>query len=460
MTPSHTGAAQQQDTGHQGSANRAAATSSVTKRSTAEQLGKEPLRTEQSAAKHAAERALLLHAAGRMGRKGVPENYATGENVAATRVQAVLGLDIDWAWLTGQARKHDIEPFLYAYLRDVPKNKVPSVVRDRLKRRSGLLAVTNMHRARELLRVVGRLEAARLPALSFKGPVLGALSYGDMTLRPAVDLDVLISPEHFHAALKVLYDSGYESVTCPEPPPRSSERHAAFAAWNRSCELYHSEKQVYVELHYAFFPQGVPDVLSPEAVWARHVKTSFLGRSIRTLAPEDHLLYVCAHGTWHRWAKLKWIADVAGLLARISDLDFGVIRTQAEHSGALRRVRLGVGLAHQLLGASVPPGWRRDIVGDPAVSKMVQTVRNAWLFTYRTTDADPWVALRFQLRARERWRDRWAFLRRELPHLVGPSDQDRAAVPLPSVLEWLYLVVRPFRVLWDRFTGSPGTRPS
>jgi hypothetical protein len=175
------------------------------------------------------------------------------------------------------------------------------------------------------------------------------------------------------------------------------------------------------------------------------------------LALEDQLIYLCAHGTWHRWAKLKWIADVAGLLARSPALDGEALRRRAEDGGALRRVRLGMGLARELLGAPVPIGWRRDLDSDPVLSKLIRTVRSEWLYTYRTTDADPWATLRFQLRARERWRDRWAFLRRQLPLLLGPSERDRAAVPLPKALGGLYVFIRPLRIFWDRITGSQGT---
>ena len=378
---------------------------------------------------------------------------------AAARVQGpsdppVVSPPVDWGWLAGQARKHDLEPLLHRLLATVGTDRVPEAVRAGLRRRAGLLAVESMHRARELVRVVRLLEDEGFPALPVKGPVLAQRAYGDLALRPAADLDVLVRPEHFEPALRALRSAGYAPVGEAET---SSDAWQAYVAHHRSCELYHWQRRVPLELHHAFFPQGEPAALPAEAAWARHERAPFLGTTIRRLAPEDRLLYLCAHGTWHRWAKLKWVADIAGLLARRPALDGDALRRRAKDGGALRRVRLGMGLARELLGAPVLAGWRRDLDSDPVLSKLIRTVRAQWLYTYRTTDADPWTTLRFQLRARERWRDRWAFLRRQLPLLLGPSEQDRAVVPLPKALGGLYVFVRPLRILWERMMGTPDT---
>ena len=56
-------------------------------------------------------------------------------------------------------------------------------------------------------------EKAGIAAMPFKGVVLGASAYGDMTARTAGDLDVLIYYRDLLRATQILKDRGYELKT-------------------------------------------------------------------------------------------------------------------------------------------------------------------------------------------------------------------------------------------------------
>jgi hypothetical protein len=73
---------------------------------------------------------------------------------------------------------------------------------------------TNLHKAlflsRELIRVVDRLQAISVDVLPYKGVALAETVYGDIALRQAGDIDLLIRPQDFARARKSLRELGYQ----------------------------------------------------------------------------------------------------------------------------------------------------------------------------------------------------------------------------------------------------------
>ena len=89
------------------------------------------------------------------------------------------------------AREHGILPILHSRLEEFP-NCIPSEVLQRIRREFERNAFHCMTNTEELLQVLSAFEQARIVAMPFKGVVLGASAYGDMTMRTAGDLDLLI----------------------------------------------------------------------------------------------------------------------------------------------------------------------------------------------------------------------------------------------------------------------------
>src|SRR6185437_16691088 len=100
--------------------------------------------------------------------------------------------------------------------------------------------------------------------------------------------------------------------------------------------------------------------LDGEDLWRRAVRIELEGAAVLTLAPADHLLYLCAHGAKHGWQALGGICDLAELIRASSrtssptssptlSIDWDELSVRAERAGARRALGLGVMLAHELL---------------------------------------------------------------------------------------------------------------
>jgi hypothetical protein len=115
--------------------------------------------------------------------------------------------------------------------------------------------------AQELLRVLHLLKAHGISALPYKGPVLAATFYGDLTLRQFGDLDILVRPQDANSAKALLWAQGYR-WQYGRPP-------ALFPRLLRVYELLSPNGQVLVELHWAFTSATFFFPLAPAPLWTR-----------------------------------------------------------------------------------------------------------------------------------------------------------------------------------------------
>jgi hypothetical protein len=181
----------------------------------------------------------------------------------------------------------------------------------------------------------------------------------------------------------------------------------------------------------------------------RRVIVVLAGAGVPTLTPEDQLLVVCVHGSKHVWGLLKWICDVATLVQRYPEMDWHRVRQRASRVGCWRAVALGLQLAHELLGASLPQPLRQAITCEPGIAPASRMVRDR-LFQ-GDGGAGTKTATRLELLLAERVWDRLWIRTFPLLHflydLVTPSERDRAALRLPVGFTPFYYVLRPLRLL-------------
>ncbi len=365
--------------------------------------------------------------------------------LAAAQLQALLAQPLDWERLYRWTLRHGVVAPVYRNLLATAPEAVPEPWRTRLETEARALAIHNLYQTQELLRLVEQLEAEGIPVLPFKGPALAALIYGDPAARVYVDIDLLVRRADFRRARRVLESMGYRAHK-----PLSGAEEEAYLDTQLGFEFVHESRDFVVELHWAFFYTIYDLPLDPEAIWARHRQVPFAGRMLRTMAPEDLLLYLAIHGNKHRWLKLTWVADVAELLRRYPDLDGDVVRQQAQWLGVARVLTIGCTLAAELLGAPVPDVLHRGLRQHRTARRMAREVVMRWMFR---EDADVrafWPMFWYHFRERERWRHRLGYLRHHLKLVLAPTDRDRAFCRLPEYLAFLYPVIRPVRILVER----------
>src|SRR6476620_4463178 len=100
--------------------------------------------------------------------------------------------EVDWPRLMELARQHNVLPLVYRGLKQARGLSVATEVMHEwssLYRANAARAIQLTH---ALFDFLDRFAKAGISAIPFKGPMLAAAAYGDLSLRQAGDLDLLV----------------------------------------------------------------------------------------------------------------------------------------------------------------------------------------------------------------------------------------------------------------------------
>ncbi len=345
---------------------------------------------------------------------------------------------IDWERLTLAAATHGVLPLVYRRLKGV--RDLPPEALTRMRAEFYGNSLNNLHLARELVRLIGLLQAKGIRALAFKGPTLALKAWGEVGLRQFNDLDLLVHPANAAVATEVLIGAGYW--------PRTFDRDHPARSIARRCEdeFMRPGSPWMIDLHWelnpAYFNYG-PDAA---AVWERAESMSVEGCEVLTLAPADLILFLAVHATKHGWINLGWICDFDETLRAIADADLPGILEAARRSGCSRMFLLGVALSSALLDAPTPSACADALGGDRSVASLVAGIERR-LFA--------------SIGMQARLYSEWIVPLRTIPGLGGrlrylasraltPNVDDFDFVPLPRMLYPLYYAMRPVRLAWQQ----------
>ncbi|MGC1424196.1 MAG: nucleotidyltransferase family protein [Terracidiphilus sp.] len=337
------------------------------------------------------------------------------------------------------ARQHGVLPMLYSEL--VANSAVVPAEALEFARfefeRNAFHCVAN---AAELLQVLNEFEKAGIAAMPFKGVVLGASAYGDMTARTAGDLDVLIYYRDLLPATRILKARGYELKTkVLEDGSPEAENYFEYH-FERADDGMVLELRWKLELTQPRYRHE----LGMDWVWPRRRTVKLAGADVASFDAVSDLLMLCMHGSKHVWSRLVWICDVAKRLESEPALDWNFARQEAKRVGLWRCLALGVLLARRVAGAKVPADVLKGFEGDPWARNLAEFLEEHILKEPARMPAG-WLPYNLQILG---FRDRARVVLS--PGILRPGARDRAVVKLPKALEPLYYVIRPLRILLDR----------
>jgi hypothetical protein len=186
--------------------------------------------------------------------------------VDAMELRRLLQQEINWDYLFATAQAHGLLPLLHKHL---TSDLVPSHFLSRLKRESVANSQNVLHLIAKQLRVYKLFKENNIPVALFKGPLLAQMAYGEISLRQAGDIDLLINRTHFEQARTLLESLGYEMS------PRLTSAQLASHLGNH-CELQFMRDEWFtvVDLHWELAPRSVVFKLHAEEVMSRRVMFS------------------------------------------------------------------------------------------------------------------------------------------------------------------------------------------
>ena len=326
----------------------------------------------------------------------------------------------------------------------------PPDLRGAVRRRVLALAQQTVRLEQELAAIAGVLSAAGVQFLVLKGPAMARQAYPAPEWRAYDDLDLWVETCDFGAALRALEQAGYRRTQPLGERAAACARRAGIEA-----ALTHPERGRLVEVAHgrrALAPTG----RAAREVLAAAAPLEIAGARIRAPAPGHALLLACAHGAHHRWDRLGWVADVAGLWRRLSPAEREAACRAARRWCAETALGLGLRLAAEHIDLELA-GRAAALANAPRATALFRRVRleDIACDSLRAPMID---RLRFERDAQD---SVWRRLRTMAGWIFAPTLGDIEAVSLPAALYPLYAAIRPLRLLrhpWLRDWRKPPAR--
>lgn len=276
------------------------------------------------------------------------------ELLALLRFGAAAGLPPDagkWDEIAQLALLHGVAPLLHRALRSPGARAcAPPPVCLRLEEERRATALHNLRNYGELQRIANAFRARGIPVIALKGLHLAELVYRDISLRPMSDLDILVPRPRVEQAIAILRELQYgfdADLSQAVEPMLASKCNFGLAA---------NGTDTWLEVHWSLGepPGQFTGVI--EEIWRTAVPGRLGDTGLSILSIEFLLLHVCAHlACGHQFAfSLRALCDIAEI-ARQPGIRWEIVIDHAQRHGWQRGVAAALRLAHEHLGAEVPP---------------------------------------------------------------------------------------------------------
>jgi len=352
--------------------------------------------------------------------------------------------DIDWNHLIEISKRHGVLPLLYLAFHDNSSEAIPHDVLVNLADSFHKIGGHNLFMTLELLRILKLFRAHGISSIPFKGPIIAYCIWGDLSLRPFGDLDILVSLNDVTRAEELLCAEGYK------PDHQLNERQqAAFLESEHHIHFLDPQRGCNVEIHWRLSRSIMPSQVDLDGLWRRAENVTVFGSNVLTMSKDDLLQVLCEHGARHTWDHLFWICDVA-LLMKSKDMNWPCILKWSQDAGSERTLLLGLLLAREVLGVPIPDGLSTRIRDDTELPDLVVQVING-LFAERNSQETSAVGVQtkidpklFYLRATDQFARKGECYLRMAFH---PNGDDFSFISFPNKFFGLYYLVRPIRLL-------------
>jgi len=277
--------------------------------------------------------------------------------------------------------------------------------------------------AAELESLLQLFQEHRIEVLPLKGPALALALYGDVAMRQANDLDLLVRWGDFSSAEALLVSRGFAGLGAASDHDRRFLR-----------------GELLVELHFElasprFFP------FEADAIWSRSVPTVFRRLPVRAMSPNDLVLYLSAHGLKHGFSRLIWILDLAHALRGWQSGAYRALVRQAQSQGLLAWLLVGCEVVRIMFPEKMPHELDTAVARFPAALKRARYAAQKLFPEGPDTEPGDYRALYLQAEA-----DSLRRLHYRLRYLA-PTHTDDLWAERHRIHPRLMFLLRPFRLM-------------
>jgi hypothetical protein len=209
------------------------------------------------------------------------------DETLARQTRELLRGELDWDQTVLFAEAHSVAPLLHRQLERLDGwAGVPPPARRRLLQLTHRTGYRNRLYAAALRDLLDLFAEDGVPVLVLKGLSLVELIYGDLSLRPLIDLNLLVPGPHLERARELLLRRGYVETL---------SRNSSFYRWCHSHLTIEKPDQfrLFLMLQWELVTWPRMHAIDLPRVWADAQPVRLAGRDARIPSPIDLVLYLC-----------------------------------------------------------------------------------------------------------------------------------------------------------------------
>lgn len=359
---------------------------------------------------------------------------------------------INWSTFKTYSEYHKVQPIVYQSILLCGEKFVEL---DLFKNKLQQNTLRNWQLAQETERVVQLFQKANIEAIPYKGTAYSQQFYGNLVSRFTSDIDLLIDWENLRPCIDILKNEGY----IPE-----NEMELLYG-WDKlkkeeneyNMDLYQNDQRRYhVELHWSIgnteidHSDQVTLLLSTQAE-----KQSLIKDKLVSLTDESHFLAMLFHHAGKDvFSFLRNLIDLAQAASTLEENQWAKIQTDIEKVGLLHSYKMTNYLIEQLIGLKIPK-----------LTKVNSSTKTYTYFLHTLLSPDKWQIKMSQIgRIYHFMRKRILLLDtrsrslnlvfRHVYMLIKPSIKDYLFLPLPKYFHFIYLFIKPVRMVKEKINKS------
>jgi len=334
---------------------------------------------------------------------------------------------------------HGTFPLLYKTLKE-HSQIVPETALQTMKKKYMQLVRVNMLMSTELIKIMQLLEKNSIKAISFKGPLLSQMAYGDISSRQYVDLDILINEADIQKATTLLVNNNYVSEYSLE-----SYQQKNLIDTVHDIAFYNVKNNIRIECHWALTSgEFYIDIKSWDLFKNPYIQ-SINNTPLPTITLEKLIIYLCIHGYKHMWERVEWLADIVHLNDS-NTIDWNNTLRLAGEIHADRVLLSSLFLCEQILDMKLSDTIKKQMKEESKLLNISTKMLTELKYTYDKsleTSAHSKQISSIQLYMLKDTKSKFKYIKT----LFIPTELDYKVVKLPKFLSFLYYAIRPFNIL-------------
>lgn len=363
-------------------------------------------------------------------------------NVAQqNKIKKMADTSLNWDLIYDIAHNQRILPILHCNLKKIVTEKIPPLIKKKLKKFSFQNTTRNLYIFAFLTNLLSLFNKKNIDVVSFKGLLTAHDIYGDIALRSFSDIDILVKKKTASKAWSLLIKNGFTPELSLDP-----QQIKKYIGVEDNISFFNTKNNLNVELHWEMTGIYLKNPLSYENIESRLNTIAINGRAFKNISPEDLLIYLCIHGAKHKWEYLEQVCSVSELLKGKKNLDWELIEILSDKWQCINILLLGLNLAKMLFDAHVPDKMNSKIISNKVITNISETlIKNMFHSHYEQLSFfRPERFTNFHFEIKDCFFDKLLYF---LRLTFRPTKKEWLYFPVWAPLSFIHYFLRPFRLI-------------